>query len=96
MLNRNSNRNYVSIDSLGPKEKEKLKNSVMAINDSMTRTQAERLFVKDAIEKVVDEVGIDPKLARKLAKTYFKANFNEEVDEHKNFEDLYTNLFPPL
>ena len=90
-----SNKPFVSINSLGPQEKEKLKNAVVAINDSMTRSLSERLFVRDAVAKLTDEIGLDPKMTKKLSKTYFNANFNEEIDNNHSFEELYTHIFLP-
>ena len=79
----------VNISSLNDVEKKKVKNAVMEMNDSMTRMAAERDLQKETINTLYDELGLDKKLVRRMAKAYYKANFNEEVDENKNFEQSY-------
>lgn len=85
-------KNYVSVNSLSQTDKDKLKGVIKELNDSMTRVAAEKEFQKEAITKVCDELGLDKKLIRRMAKTYFKANFNDEVEENNTFEDFYTTI----
>jgi type IV secretory pathway VirB4 component len=90
MSNIGHNKPHVSVNSLSQQDKQKLKNAIQEMNDSMTRVAAERDLQKEVLNKVFDDIGLDKKLTRRMAKTYFKANFNEEVDENKTFEELYT------
>jgi hypothetical protein len=60
------------------------------MNDSMTRVAAEREHQKTVIADIFDGIGIDKKLFRRMAKVYFKSNFSEEVEENKNFEEMYS------
>lgn len=85
-------KNYVSVNSLSQTDKDKLKGVIKELNDSMTRVAAEKDFQKEAITKVCEELGLDKKLIRRMAKTYFKANFNDEVEENNTFEDFYTTI----
>jgi hypothetical protein len=85
-------KNYVSVNSLSQTDKDKLKGIIKELNDSMTRVAAEKEFQKEAITKVCEELGLDKKLIRRMAKTYFKANFNDEVEENNTFEDFYTTI----
>jgi len=39
-----------------------------------------------------DELGVDKKMLRRLAKTYFKANYGDEVEENKSFEEFYDTI----
>ena len=55
----------------------------------MTRVAAERDLQKEAINEIFDELGIDKKIVRKMAKAYFMANYNSVVEEEKNFQDFY-------
>lgn len=84
------NKPFVSVNSLSQTDKDKLKGVIKELNDSMTRVAAEKDLQKEAITKVCDELGLDKKLIRRMAKTYFKANFNDEVEENSKFEDFYT------
>jgi hypothetical protein len=86
------NKPFVSPHSLAPEEKKKLRGVMASLNDSMTRVASEREFQKEAINTISEELGLDKKLIRRMAKVYYKANFNEEVEQDKNFEDFYANV----
>ena len=86
------NKNYVSVQSLSIEDKKKLKNAIHSLNDSMTRVASERELQKEALNQAFDETGVDKKIIRRLAKVYFRANFNEEVEENKMFEDFYDGV----
>lgn len=90
MSNIGHNKPHVSIHSLSAEDKKKVKNAIQSLNDSMTRAMSEREFQKETINKVFEDIGLDKKTLRRMAKVYFKANFNDEVEENKNFEELYT------
>lgn len=79
----------VNISSLTEPERKRLKKAIMEMNDSMTRVAAERELQKETINTLFDELGIDKKLVRRMAKAYYKANFGEEVEENKAFEESY-------
>lgn len=90
MSNIGHNKPHVSIHSLSPEDKKKVKGAIQSLNDSMTRAMSEREYQKEAINKIFEEVGLDKKTLRRMAKAYFKSNFNDEVEENKSFEELYT------
>ena len=79
----------VNISSLTDNERKKLKKAIMELNDSMTRAAAERDLQKEIIGTLYDELGVDKKLVRRMAKVYYKANFGEEIEENKTFEESY-------
>lgn len=82
-------KNFVGVNSLSDNDRKKLKGAIQELNDSMTRAAAEKDVQKDIITKICDDLGLDKKLVRKMGKTYFKANFNSEVEEQKTFEEFY-------
>ena len=82
-------KNFVSVNSLSENDRKKLKGAIQEINDSMTRAAAERELQKETIINICDNLGIDKKLVRKMGKTFFKANFNSEIEEQKTFEEFY-------
>jgi len=86
------NKPFVSPNSLSSEERKKLKNAIYAINDSMTRVAGERELQKEAITEICDELGVDKKLVRKMAKVYYMANYNSVVEDEKNFQDFYDNI----
>ena len=79
----------VNISSLNDLERKQLKKAIMELNDSMTRTSAERELQKEIIGTLNEELGVDKKMIRRLARAYFKANFGEEIEENKAFEESY-------
>ena len=82
-------KNFVSVNSLSENDRKKLKGAIQELNDSMTRAAAERELQKETIINTCEELILDKKLVRKMGKTYFKANFNTEVEEQKTFEEFY-------
>jgi DNA-directed RNA polymerase subunit N (RpoN/RPB10) len=86
------NNPFVSINALSNDDKKKVKNVIYALNDSLTRVAAERELQKQAIEEVFDELGIDKKIIRRMAKVYYKANYNTELEEHTSFQEFYDGI----
>ena len=86
------NKNYVSINSLSIEDKKKLKNTILELNDSMTRVAAERELQKQAIDNIFDQLGVEKKIVRRMAKVYYKANYNSETEEENMFRDFYEGV----
>lgn len=86
------NRQVASVESLSDADRKRLRKAIQELNDSMTRVAAERDLQKETISEVFDELGVDKKLVRRMAKVYFKSNFGEEVEENDNFETFYTKV----
>ena len=79
----------VNVSSLDEEDRKRVKNAIIELNDSMTRVAAERDLQKEIINTAYEKIGVDKKLLRRMAKAYFKANFGEEVEENKTFEESY-------
>lgn len=92
MSNIGHNKQSVNVAALSPEDRKKIKNTIMELNDSMTRVAAERDFQKDAVNSLHDSLGVDKKLIKRMAKVYFKANYNEEVEENNSFEEYYNQI----
>lgn len=86
------NHNFVSINSLSETQKKELKEAVQQLNDSMTRAAAERDYQKETIGNISDKTGVDKKIVRRMAKVYFKANYSQEQEENRNFEEFYDGV----
>lgn len=86
----------VTVNSLSPEDKKKLRGAINELNDSMTRAAAERDLQKETINKAFEDLGVDKKIIRRMAKAYYKANYNEEVEENKNFEEMYDVVMKTL
>lgn len=70
----------------------KLRKILDEISNSMTRAEAERTYIAEAIAEAADNFQIDKKVLRKLAKTYHKQNYNEEVSTMETFTELYETV----
>lgn len=79
----------VNVSSLDEEDRKRVKNAIMELNDSMTRVAAERDLQKEIINTAFEKIGVDKKLLRRMARVYFKANFGEEVEGDKLFEESY-------
>lgn len=91
-IGHNSQPKVTNVNSLSSTDKQKLKGAVQELNDSLTRVAAERDLQKEIINKMAEELGLDKKLIRRLGKTYFKANFSEEVENNTAFEEFYEGV----
>jgi PBP1b-binding outer membrane lipoprotein LpoB len=56
------------------------------------RVEAERDLMKTAKNDICDDLQLNRKVLNKLARTYHKGNYNEEVEMHKDFEELYETV----
>lgn len=75
-----------------PEEKLKLLDALKEISASMTRVEAERDLIKTLKDDICDALELNRKVLNKLARTYHKGNYNEEVELHKDFESLYETV----
>lgn len=81
-----------NVNSLTPPQKKRLKGAIREMNDCFTRIAAENQLIKDSIGDLSEELGLDKKLIRKLAKTYYKASFSMDKEENRTFEEFYSML----
>jgi hypothetical protein len=73
-------------------DKKKLMSALKDMSASMTRVEAERDLQKNVKKDICDELDLNKKVFAKLAKTYHKQNFSEEVQTHEEFETLYEDV----
>jgi hypothetical protein len=73
-------------------DKAKVLGCLQEISNSLTRIEAERDLIKEILQKMQDECEIPKKLSRKLARTYHKRNYEEEVAEQSDFQTIYENV----
>ncbi len=75
-----------------PEDKLKLISALKDISASMSRIDAERDLLKNIKSDICDELQLNRKVLNKLARTYHKGNYSEEVEMHKHFEELYETV----
>ncbi len=86
------NQNFVSINSLSDAQRKELKEAIVQMNDSMTRIAAERDYQKETINNINDKTGVDKKIIRRMAKVYFRANYAQEQEDNRSFEEFYDGI----
>jgi len=77
------------LPTLGPNDKLKLVGALKDISTSMSRMEAEKDLQKNIKNDICKELDLNKKVFSKLAKTYHKQNFADEVATHEEFEQLY-------
>jgi hypothetical protein len=70
-------------------DRQKIKTAMTEISNSMLRIDAEKDFIKEAIEDLSDNVGIDKKHLKRLANTYHKQNLVEVTTDADDLQSLY-------
>lgn len=75
-----------------PADRKAIFDCIKLVSESMTKIDSEREFIKEAIKDICDSKNISKKTFRRMAKVYYKQNFDKEVEEHEEFETLYENV----
>lgn len=75
-----------------PADKKAIRDALREISSSLTRIEAERDLIKEAIGNISENYQIPKKTFRRMAKVYHKQNFTQEIEEHEEFENLYENI----
>ena len=70
----------------------KLKKVLDDVSDMMTMMESERSTINEAISEASKLFNIDKKVLRKIARTYHKQNFNDEVATNETFVEVYEQL----
>jgi hypothetical protein len=81
--------------NLAPNDKLKLVAALKDFSTSLTRVEAERDLQKTLRNDICEELQLNKKVFTKLAKTYHKQNFADEVATHEEFEQLYETVSKP-
>ena len=75
-----------------PADRLKIKKMLGEISGSMTRMDAERDLIRETIKEMSQQFQLPKKTLARMAKVYHKQNYNQEVAEHEEFEDLYETI----
>lgn len=73
-------------------DKQRIKGCMEEISNSYTRMEAERSFIKEAIESLAEDVDIPKKYLSKMARIYHKQNLSEVSGEMEAVEALYETV----
>jgi len=61
-------------------------------SDSLARIEGERELIKEIINKLNEDFSIEKKNIRKMIRTFHKQNFEQEVEEHNDFQSIYKTI----
>jgi len=75
-----------------PVDRDKIKKMLAEISGSMTRMEAERDLVRETVKDMSKQFNLSVKTLNRMAKVYHKQNYNQEVAEHEEFEELYETI----
>lgn len=75
-----------------PADRKAILDCIKEISESMTRIEAERDFINEAIKNICDQKQLSKKALRRMARTYHKQNFTQEIEDHQEFEALYETI----
>ncbi len=89
MIGHNRRPAKMSFTSLNPEEKKRVKRLLDDLSDSMTRQAAEKEYQKEAIDGIVDELGLDKALLKRILKVYYEANYKEHKERFDDFTEAY-------
>ena len=75
-----------------PKVKEKIRKVIGDVVSVMQQIADKRSYITDALKDLKEEHQLHPSIARKMAKTAFKGNYDAVVDEDDAFQIYYENI----
>lgn len=73
-------------------EKKIVKKALSEMCDSMTRVDGERDLMKNIVANVKENTTLTPKVFRKLARTAYKDNIDEERETFAEFDMVFEEL----
>ena len=73
-------------------DRKRIRGAMEEISNSYTRVEAERDFVKDAINDLSEEVDIPKNILRKMARIFHKQNMTDVVSEIEDIEALMESI----
>lgn len=82
-------KNSTTTDSLTEKDRKVISDALQEADASMTRIAGERELIKETVKKVEEETGLSAKLMRRMIKVHHKASYQSDLQDDKEFENLY-------
>jgi hypothetical protein len=75
-----------------PVDQKAIRAALQEMADSFARADSEKALRKEIVEAIVEKFEIDKKLFNKMAKTFYKDSFSNEVGEASEFEVAYETI----
>ena len=73
-------------------DKKRIKDCVIEISNAKTLMEAQRDFIKEAVNSCAEDVEVDKKHLKKMADIYHKQNLLEVVGAVEDVEALYESV----
>lgn len=73
-------------------DRQKVKEAVVQISNSMERKKSEADFITETKKRIEKEIGIPRKQLQQMAKDYNKQEFDKRVHENEEYKDLYETI----
>lgn len=73
-------------------DRKRIRDAMEEISNSYTRVEAERDFVKEAINNLAEDVDVPKNILRKMARIYHKQNMQDVVAEVEDIEALMESI----
>ena len=70
----------------------KIDTALQQMSDAKTRIEAEQDHIKEIVEVIHNDFGLEKKLIRQLAKVWHMRNYAEEVTQQEDFQEAYELL----
>lgn len=75
-----------------PEERKKFKTMLAVLTTHMYDIDVHKESMKETVESMSADYGLDKKVINKLAKTMYKSNYGSLQEENRHFETLYEIL----
>lgn len=73
-------------------DKKAVHDFLMEMSASMVRAEGERDFQKEAIKDASEKFTLSKKILRKMARTYHKQNYRDEIATMEEFQKIYESV----
>jgi uncharacterized protein (DUF3084 family) len=78
--------------NLNAEDLKALKSSFKEVSNCLTRIKSEREDIKSELDALFDKYKIPKKIIKRIANSYHKQSFQEELLEDKEFEAIYSGI----
>ena len=72
-----------------PVTRKQIRDAVIEISDSLTRIASERALIKSIVDEKAEGFGLEKKVLKKMATTWYKDSFSKDVAESEDFAAIY-------
>lgn len=76
-----------------PEDRKKIKEAIHEIVGALQFIDDKKAFIKDVVTMLKDNFEMPKKISTKMAKTLFKQDYQDVIQDSSMFEVIYENLF---